>query len=677
MSDEQPPEAGSRRRRREIREARERERAAERERESAVRRLSTSTTASEAQAPALFDQEELERRRRRGESVTGASGRVPQQSAASSASSADAAGAASRRARREQQEEERQAALEKRRAEQERAERAAAERAAAPRDSGFYAGAGLDAGWEGGSPAPQPKPSSSEPQQPTRQARAAQSAPSSPQPRSPEARDEPQQTSSAQDEPIQDPDRTRAIPTAAPSTPFDDVVAGSPSDADQNHELPEEGHFDGQEFHELEGFEGLDWEDFEGGQIEHDASGSPVLVAASDFGRGYQTVQPMEGRMSLDALKAKKAKQRRRNVTLVLFLAVFAAMVIGVVTVVRSFLGGGEDITDYDQASGETIEFEVREGEGFETVANRLVEQEIVASWGALSSAYQAADAEGDMGTLQPGEYPMQEQMPAGDAIEALYAEGPEQFVVGIAPGIWIEDALDEIAERTPHSREEIAAAAEDPQAYDLPDEAETLEGYLAPGEYSWDVEDEVSPEEILQDMVDETFSRFEELGLEDEEEQWETVIIASLITAEANHANPDDYDLMSSAIQNRLVPDNPETDGYLYIDATSNYALGEHDLHIAAEHDADDEYNTRTNPGLPPGPIGAPTTATLEAAIDPPDTDYHYWVTVNIETGETEFAENLAQHEQYEQEFLDYCSENPDVCSPGEVDAAEEELGL
>ncbi len=462
-----------------------------------------------------------------------------------------------------------------------------------------------------------------------------------------------------------------------PPTPFDEVVAGSPSDAEQGEDFYEDAHQDDESFHELNGFEELDWDDFEAGLPEYDETGAPVLVAASDFGRGYQTVQPMEGRMSLTALKAKKAKRRRRNITLALVLGVFAAMVIGVVAVVQSFLGGEEAVTDYEQASGETIDFEVREGDGFETVGNRLIEQDIVASWDALSGAFQAADADGEMGTLQPGEYQMQEQMPADEAIEALFAEGPAQLVVGIAPGIWIDDALDEIAARTPFNRQEIDDAAADPQAYGLPDEAETLEGYLAPGEYTWEVEEEPSAEEVLQDMVDETFSRLDDLGIEDEEEQWETVTIASLITAEANHANPEDYDLMSSAIQNRLVPDNPETDGYLYIDATSNYAMGEHDLHIAAEHSPEDPYNTRTNPGLPPGPIGAPTRATLEAAINPPDTDYHYWVTVNIETGETEFAEDLAQHEQYEQQFLAYCADNPDVCSPGEVDAAEEELDL
>ncbi|WP_258932941.1 endolytic transglycosylase MltG [Nesterenkonia pannonica] len=238
--------------------------------------------------------------------------------------------------------------------------------------------------------------------------------------------------------------------TAVPSTPFDEVVAGSPSDAEQGEDFYEDAHQDDESFHELNGFEELDWDDFEAGLPEYDETGAPVLVAASDFGRGYQTVQPMEGRMSLTALKAKKAKRRRRNITLALVLGVFAAMVIGVVAVVQSFLGGEEAVTDYEQASGETIDFEVREGDGFETVGNRLIEQDIVASWDALSGAFQAADADGEMGTLQPGEYQMQEQMPADEAIEALFAEGPAQLVVGIAPGIWIDDALDEIAARTP-----------------------------------------------------------------------------------------------------------------------------------------------------------------------------------------------------------------------------------
>ena len=44
--------------------------------------------------------------------------------------------------------------------------------------------------------------------------------------------------------------------------------------------------------------------------------------------------------------------------------------------------------------------------------------------------------------------------------------------------------------------------------------------------------------------------------------------------------------------------------------------------------------------PGLPPAPIDSPGEAAIEAAINPADGDWLYFVTVNLETGETKFAE-------------------------------------
>ena len=51
-----------------------------------------------------------------------------------------------------------------------------------------------------------------------------------------------------------------------------------------------------------------------------------------------------------------------------------------------------------------------------------------------------------------------------------------------------------------------------------------------------------------------------------------------------------------------------------------------------------------RTTPtcdaGLPPGPIEAPGDAAIEAAANPAEGDWFYYVTVNLRTGETKFAE-------------------------------------
>jgi UPF0755 protein len=36
----------------------------------------------------------------------------------------------------------------------------------------------------------------------------------------------------------------------------------------------------------------------------------------------------------------------------------------------------------------------------------------------------------------------------------------------------------------------------------------------------------------------------------------------------------------------------------------------------------------------------------------------YYYWVTVNLDTGETKFSETLAEHNAYTKEYLNWCSE-------------------
>nr|MDQ3317956.1 endolytic transglycosylase MltG [Actinomycetota bacterium] len=45
------------------------------------------------------------------------------------------------------------------------------------------------------------------------------------------------------------------------------------------------------------------------------------------------------------------------------------------------------------------------------------------------------------------------------------------------------------------------------------------------------------------------------------------------------------------------------------------------------ADLEIDSPYNTYENQGLPPGPICSPSRQSLEAAIDPKQTDYLYYV--------------------------------------------------
>ena len=88
--------------------------------------------------------------------------------------------------------------------------------------------------------------------------------------------------------------------------------------------------------------------------------------------------------------------------------------------------------------------------------------------------------------------------------------------------------------------------------------------------------------------------------------------------------------------------------------DPTVVYALqkaGRYDGNIRREDlSFDSPYNTYRYPGLPPGPIAAPGAASLQAALNPADVQYLYFVSRN--DGSHVFAETLAEHNANVQEY-------------------------
>jgi UPF0755 protein len=63
-----------------------------------------------------------------------------------------------------------------------------------------------------------------------------------------------------------------------------------------------------------------------------------------------------------------------------------------------------------------------------------------------------------------------------------------------------------------------------------------------------------------------------------------------------------------------------------------------------------DSPYNTYRYPGLPPGPIAAPGKASLEAAANPAEVEYLYFVSRN--DGSHEFGRTLAEHNRNVQKY-------------------------
>lgn len=129
-----------------------------------------------------------------------------------------------------------------------------------------------------------------------------------------------------------------------------------------------------------------------------------------------------------------------------------------------------------------------------------------------------------------------------------------------------------------------------------------------------------------------------------------EIVIIASMIEKETAN-DSESYDV-SSVIYNRLT--NPAEYLYLNIDATIIYALGGNIDPVTGKTKPltsedlklNSPYNTYTEPGLIPGPISNPGRNSLNAALDPNNTKYYYYV-FNPNTGKHMFAQTKAEHDR------------------------------
>ena len=120
------------------------------------------------------------------------------------------------------------------------------------------------------------------------------------------------------------------------------------------------------------------------------------------------------------------------------------------------------------------------------------------------------------------------------------------------------------------------------------------------------------------------------------------TVIMASIIEKETRV--PDERPLVASVYYNRLGQN-------IALDADPSIIYAEllAGSYTGALHHDDMQfpspYNTYRHPGLPPGPIGNPGRSSLQAAMQPAQSDYYYFV-ADAE-GHHRFAHSIEEHNE------------------------------
>ncbi|MBZ4486378.1 endolytic transglycosylase MltG [Microbacterium sp. cx-55] len=323
---------------------------------------------------------------------------------------------------------------------------------------------------------------------------------------------------------------------------------------------------------------------------------------------------------------------------------------------IRAFMGW-EEPAEFDAGTeGEATTITIASGDAGPQVSQKLYDAGVTRTPDSLYDYM----IENNVGfTFQPGVFTLRTHMTSAAVITAL--EDPANRMENstqLREGLTVEQSLTTISEQMTVPIEDLQAAVADPAAYGVP--ADSLEGWLFPATYTFDPG--TTAPQIIQRMVDRTVQSLDAAGVPVDDRQ-RILTIASIIQREAR--STEDFYKVSRVIQNRLDPGNQETFGLLQMDSTAQYGFNElHDgtASSSAEALADDNpWNTYVHPGLPVGPISNPGDTAIDAAMSPAEGNWLYFVTVNLDTGETVFTATAAEHNQAVAQWRAWCTENPD----------------
>ncbi|MFJ8693718.1 endolytic transglycosylase MltG [Streptomyces roseolilacinus] len=373
-------------------------------------------------------------------------------------------------------------------------------------------------------------------------------------------------------------------------------------------------------------------------------------------GDGYDDAQddgyddePAESRRDAGNRRGKAKKRRSRNGVACLFVALVLAGGLGGVGYVgyqfwQDRFGPAPDFTG--SGTGEAVTVEVPKDAVGAEIGGILVKAGVVKSVDAFVTA-QEKNPKGL--SIQPGFYTLSKEMSGAAAVEAMLS--PKSRNVLIIPegrrNAWVYEQIDKRLELAPGTTRKVAET----EAKNLglpawatghPDVKDPLEGFLFPADYP--VAKGNKPEDVLRKMVTRANSEYDKLDLESKAQSlglkgpWELVTVASLVQAEGK--TEDDFRKMSEVVYNRLKPTNTETNQLLQFDSAFNYLKGQSEIQISESeiNKNQDPYNTYTQRGLTPGPIGNPGRQALAAALAPTSDGWMYFVATDG-MNKTEFA--------------------------------------
>lgn len=303
------------------------------------------------------------------------------------------------------------------------------------------------------------------------------------------------------------------------------------------------------------------------------------------------------------------------------------------------------------------IEVTIPLGSGTNKIAEILKENKLIKS----KMAFKLYVKLNKVTNFQAGKYYLKQNMNVKEITQMLQTgimHDPNQLSITYIEGKNMRWLAKKIEETTNNSQEAVMQVLSDENYINslidkywfLTDEVKqeeiyySLEGYLFPDTYAIKNKD-VTVEEIFEKMLDKMEDVLEEYKSEIEKSKYsvhQILTIASIIETES--MNSEGRKDVSSVIYNRL-----NRGMAIQSDVTTYYAvkvdMGERDLY-QKELDRYNAYNTRgpnMEGKLPIGPVASVSKSSIEAALEPNNTDYIFFVA--DKNGKLYFTKTASEH--------------------------------
>ncbi|EKD56127.1 MAG: hypothetical protein ACD_58C00294G0001 [uncultured bacterium] len=272
--------------------------------------------------------------------------------------------------------------------------------------------------------------------------------------------------------------------------------------------------------------------------------------------------------------------------------------------------------------SDENMSFEILTGQGTMEIANNLKQAKIIKSawvFGYYSISHSMS--------LKPGIYYLKNNMKIPEIADQISQGNIQEYKITTIEGWRITEIADYLFKNGIINVKDKFIKA-----------AEGKEGYLFPDTYRLAID--VTPEEIVQKMLDNYTQRTKDLNVTKED-----LILASIVEREAK--NDQQRNDIAGVFANRL-----KIDMKLESCPTVSFAKNTWSAPTAADLEmVDSPYNTYKYNGLPPGPICNPGLASIKAAQNPNQHNYYYFL--NATNGDLIMSKNLDEHNVNKAKYL------------------------